>query len=215
MKLYVYDHCPFCVRARMIFGLKNLPVELVVLANDDEATPIGLVGKKVVPILVKEDGTAMPESLDIVHYVDKHFGEKILSEHVRPEIEAWLKEVGSYYGHLTTARFTQIGLAEFETQSAVDYFTKKKTEFIGDFAENIEKTETYLARLKGDLEKLAVLIQSENALNGQLSLEDIIVFPVLRNLTCVKGIKFPPAVLAYITKMANLSRVPLYFDKAI
>ena len=61
MKLYVYDHCPFCVRARMIFGLKNLPVELVVLANDDEATPIGLVGKKVVPILVKEDGTAMPE----------------------------------------------------------------------------------------------------------------------------------------------------------
>ena len=65
MKLYVYDHCPFCVRARMIFGLKNLPVELVVLANDDEATPIGLVGKKVVPILVKEDGTAMPESLAV------------------------------------------------------------------------------------------------------------------------------------------------------
>lgn len=215
MKLYVYDHCPFCVRVRMIFGLKNLPVELVVLANDDEATPIGLVGKKVVPILVKEDGTAMPESLDIVHYVDKHFGEKILSEYVRPEIEAWLKEVGSYYGHLTTARFTQIGLAEFETQSAVDYFTKKKTEFIGDFSENIAKTETYLARLKGDLEKLAVLIQSENALNGQLSLEDIIVFPVLRNLTCVKGIKFPPAVLAYITNMAKLSNVPLYFDKAI
>ena len=76
MNLYVYDHCPFCVRARMIFSLKNLPVELVVLANDDEATPIGLVGKKVVPILVKEDGTAMPESLDIVHYVDEHFGEK-------------------------------------------------------------------------------------------------------------------------------------------
>ena len=73
---------------------------------------------------------------------------------------------------------------------------KKKTEFIGDFAENIAKTETYLARLKGDLEKLAVLIQSENALNGKLSLEDIIVFPVLRNLTCVKGIEFPPAVLA-------------------
>jgi len=178
MKLYVYDHCPFCVRARMIFGLKNLPVELIVLANDDEATPIGLVGKKVVPILVKEDGTAMPESLDIVHYVDEHFGEKILSEHVRPEIEAWLK-------------------------------------VIGDFAENIAKTEIYLTRLKGDLEKLAVLIQSENALNGQLSLEDIIVFPVLRNLTCVKGIEFPPAVLAYITNMAKLSNVPLYFDKAI
>ena len=87
MKLYVYDHCPFCVRARMILGLKNLPVELVVLANDDEATPIGLVGKKVVPILVKEDGTAMPESLDIVNYVDEHFGEKIWQSAVRNTVK--------------------------------------------------------------------------------------------------------------------------------
>ncbi|SUG28943.1 glutaredoxin [Salmonella enterica subsp. arizonae] len=39
MKLYIYDHCPFCVKARMIFGLKNIPVELNVLQNDDEATP--------------------------------------------------------------------------------------------------------------------------------------------------------------------------------
>ena len=77
------------------------------------------------------------------------------------------------------------------------------------------KTETYLARLKGDLEKLAVIIQSKNALNGQLSLEDIIAFPVLRNLTCVKGIEFPPAVLAYVTNVAKLSNVSLYFDKAI
>ena len=147
-----YDHCPFCVRARMIFGLKNLPVELVVLANDDEATPIGLVGKKVVPILVKEDGTAMPESLDIVHYVDEHFGEKSYLNIVRPEIEAWLKEVGSYYGHLTTARFTQIGLAEFETQSAVDYSLKRKQNLLGILQKILRKTETYLARLKGDLE---------------------------------------------------------------
>lgn len=26
MKLYVYDHCPFCTKARMIFGLKSLPL---------------------------------------------------------------------------------------------------------------------------------------------------------------------------------------------
>jgi len=24
MKLYIYDHCPFCVRARMIFGLRGV-----------------------------------------------------------------------------------------------------------------------------------------------------------------------------------------------
>ena len=49
MKLYHYDHCPFCVRARMIIGLRGLNVEQIPLANDDEATPIGLFGKKWCP----------------------------------------------------------------------------------------------------------------------------------------------------------------------
>ena len=54
MKLYIYDHCPFCVRARMIFGLRDVAVEEVVLANDDEATPIGMIGSKQVPICKKK-----------------------------------------------------------------------------------------------------------------------------------------------------------------
>ncbi len=41
MKLYIYDHCPYCLKARMIFGLKNIPVELHVLLNDDAETPTG------------------------------------------------------------------------------------------------------------------------------------------------------------------------------
>lgn len=28
MKLHIYEHCPFCVRARMIFGIKKIPFEL-------------------------------------------------------------------------------------------------------------------------------------------------------------------------------------------
>lgn len=215
MKLYVYDHCPFCVRARMIFGLKNLPFELAILANDDEATPIGLVGKKVVPILVKDDGKAMPESLDIVRYVDDNFGDKVLLEQVRPEIDEWVKTVGQYYNHLLSPRFVKIGLPEFETQSAVDYFTKKKTEYVGDFQQNLDETATYLVRLHQDLENLVPLIKSAEALNVTLSLEDIIVFPMLRNLTCVRDVQFPPEVLAYVEKMSAQSGVVLYFDKAI
>ena len=90
MKLYVYDHCPYCVRARMIFGLKNLAFEKIVLLNDDESTPVGLIGKKAVPILIKENGEAMPESLDIVKYVDENYGEKLLNYDIRPEISEWM-----------------------------------------------------------------------------------------------------------------------------
>ncbi|AUI66111.1 MULTISPECIES: glutaredoxin 2 [Glaesserella] len=210
MKLYIFDHCPYCVRARMIFGLKQLDVELITLLNDDEATPVGLVGKKVVPILIKEDGTAMPESLDIVKYIDGHYGEKMLSDDIRPEIDAWIKTVSGYYNRLLLPRFVQLDLGEYQTQSAIDYFITKKTESIGDFAENLARSAEYIAKLEQDLTALESLIVSPDAVNGKLSLEDIILFPMLRNLTCVKGLNFPTKVKAYVEKMAELSRVNLY-----
>lgn len=215
MKLYVYDHCPFCVRARMIFGLKKVSVDLVTILNDDVETPTKLIGQKIVPILVKENGEAMPESLDIVRYIDAHYGEKVLSETVRPQIEDLLKQVGSYHNHLVLPRFTRLGLPEYATQSAVNYFTENKEKSIGNFADNLANTDTYLARLAPDLIQLADLIQSDTALNGNLSLEDILAFPILRNLTCVKGINFPPKVKTYVETMSRLSNVPLYWDKVI
>ena len=42
-RLYVYDHCPFCVRVRFIMGIKNIKHNVVFLANDDVETPKNLV----------------------------------------------------------------------------------------------------------------------------------------------------------------------------
>ncbi|MFC1137324.1 GrxB family glutaredoxin [Pasteurella multocida] len=215
MELYVYDHCPYCVRAMMIFGLKNIPFKKHVLLNDDEETPIRLVGKKVVPILVKEDGTAMPESLDIVKYIDAHYGEAILQTAARPEIEALLAEITSYSNYLLMPRFVKLDLAEFATQSAIDYFTKKKTDYVGDFTQHFNNTPTYLARLTQDLEKLSALVMGETSLNQHLSFEDILVFPLLRNLTCVKGLRFPARLEKYIKRLSELSKVELYTSQAI
>ncbi|HDR1418932.1 TPA: GrxB family glutaredoxin [Pasteurella multocida] len=215
MELYVYDHCPYCVRAMMIFGLKNIPFKKHVLLNDDEETPIRLVGKKVVPILVKEDGTAMPESLDIVKYIDAHYGEAILQTAVRPEIEALLAEITSYSNYLLMPRFVKLDLAEFATQSAIDYFTKKKTDYVGDFTQHFNNTPAYLARLTQDLEKLSALVMGETSLNQHLSFEDILVFPLMRNLTCVKGLRFPARLEKYIKRLSELSKVELYTSQAI
>lgn len=214
MKLYIFDHCPYCIRAKMIFGLKKLPVEYEILLNDDEQTPVSLVGKKVVPILLKEDGSAMPESLDIVQYVDQHYGEPVLVGEVRPEMEAWIKEVMSYYNYLLMPRFIKLPVAEFATASALDYFTQKKTAYIGDFAQHLANTPVYLTRLQQDLDRLEQLILSPNASNQQLSLEDILLFPILRNLTCVKDLIFPDKVQAYISTMSQQSEVALYTEYA-
>ncbi|QLB13028.1 glutaredoxin 2 [Bisgaardia hudsonensis] len=215
MKLYIYDHCPYCVRPRMIFGLKNIPVENITLLNDDEKTPIGLVGKKMVPILIKDDGSAMPESLDIVRYIDDNYGEKLLSEETRSEFDNWVKKVGNYYYYLLHPRVIKLGLKEYVTETAVDYFIKKKTASIGSFNEHLAKSDEYIKQLENDLAELEKLFVSESAFNGKLSFEDIILFPMLRNLTCVKGLIFPTKIKAYIERMSELTKIDLYTDRAI
>ncbi|RLN77407.1 hypothetical protein BBJ28_00022738, partial [Nothophytophthora sp. Chile5] len=55
-KLYIYDHCPFCCRARATLGLKKVPYDVMFLASHDEATPVGLVGSKQAPIFVPVGG---------------------------------------------------------------------------------------------------------------------------------------------------------------
>jgi glutaredoxin 2 len=57
--VFVYDHCPFCVRVRLALGLKNVKFNLQFLANDDVATPTSLVGKKISPIFVSFQGHAV------------------------------------------------------------------------------------------------------------------------------------------------------------
>ncbi|MFV2030728.1 glutaredoxin 2 [Neisseria sp. S1] len=214
MKLYIYDHCPFCVRARMIFGLCNLPLEEVILQNDDEATPIALIGTKQVPILEKPDGTHMAESLDIVRFVNE-YGGGCLAENIRPEIQQWFNKVNEYQNKLVQPRDVLLGLPEFSTQSAIDYFVKKKEKNIGNFQTNLSKTKSYLERLHQDLAELDNRVKAPNALNGEISMEDILIFPILRNLTMVRGLELPPKVQEYVETMSEQSKVPLFFDRAL
>lgn len=218
MKLYIYDHCPFCVRARMIFGLRNVPVEEIVLLNDDEATPIGLIGAKQVPILQKPDGSHMGESLDIVRYVDEFAGQARLDKTIRPAVQAWLDQASQPCNHLVMPRDVRLEppLPEFATAEAVAYFVQKKEQNIGSFEQNLAETHTYLERIHLALPELAALLGEQPYLNGSApGMEDIIIFPMLRNLTLVKGIAFPAKLQAYIERLSAESKVPLYSDRAL
>lgn len=216
MKLYIYDHCPFCVRARMIFGLRGLPLETENLMNDDEATPIGMIGAKQVPILQKEDGSFMGESLDIVRYVDEQAGQGRLKEDIRPELQAWLDKVGEYNNKLVQPRTVKIGLPEFATPEAVKYFVDKKEQNIGNFDTNLNKTAQYLERINTDLLALDGLISNEGVgVNREAAMEDILLFPILRNLTVTRGIEWPQNVMDYLMRMSEAGGVDLYFDRAL
>lgn len=193
----------------MIFGIKKIPFELVTLLNDDEETPIKMIGQKMAPILEKDDGSYMPESMDIVHYIDDNFGEPALIGDTNSEIADWIKNVYSYLNKLLIPRYAQADFCEFKTQSARQYFIRKKEGAIGSFAQALQQTPELIQQLEQDLAKLDELIQSPQACNGTLSVDDIHLFPILRGVTIIKGLSFPPKVEAYSKTMSKICGINL------
>nr|WP_272501365.1 glutaredoxin 2 [Silvania hatchlandensis] len=215
VKLYIYDHCPFCVKARMIFGLKNLPVERITLLSDDDATPTRMIGQKMVPILQKDDSRYLPESMDIVRYVDALDGQPLLTGKQNPAIAEWLRKVNGYANRLLIPRFAKAAFDEFSTPQARASFVARKEASIGSFAEHLSHSAGLVKNISDDLRALDKLIVQPNAVNGELSDDDIHLFPLLRNLTIVAGINWPTRVADYRDNMAKQTQVNLLSSQAL
>jgi glutaredoxin 2 len=200
MKLYMFEHCSLCFRVRMTAALKRLHLQEAVVLDDDTDTMVGLVGKRVIPILVKDDGKPMLESMDMVKYVDGH-GDPVLTGPERPEVAAWTDQIVSKTAPLTMPRYPLLGLPEFGTIAALDHYNLRKRKAFGDFVELRANTQRYLGELAPGLEALDRLIESPQAVNGALSLDDIRVLPLLRSVAVVKGLRFPRKVRDYFESM--------------
>lgn len=195
----------------MIFGLKNRPYTLTYLLNDDEQTPIKMVGQKMVPIL-QEGDHYMAESMDIVRKVDQLDHKPILIGETNPAIKAWVDAIFDNMNKLVIPRYVNASictLPEFVTPESREYFTTKKEAVFGSFTQLLAETKTLVDSINKNLEELAPLIQSADACNGQLSEDDIHLFPILRGLSIVEGISYPPAVEAYRQTMSQATGIPL------
>lgn len=215
MKLYVYDHCPFCVRSRMIFGLKDVACEIVTLRNDDEETPTRLIGKKMLPVLVTESNEAIGESLDIVNYIDATYDSPILTGSENSAVESWIDDASKLIYQLAIPRWASSDFEEFREEEARQYFTDKKEAVFGPFPALLEQTDVLVAGINEKLATLETLLSVSNTDSEKLSLTDIRLFPLLRSLSIVKGIYWPPRVDTWRREIALRSQVNLNDDIAI
>jgi glutaredoxin 2 len=201
MQLYMFEHCSSCFRVRMTAALKRQPLRETVVLDDDTETVTGPAGKRVIPILVKDDGQPMLESMDMVAHIDA-IGGPILIGPERPELAAWAEKVVDKTAPLTTPRYPLLGLPEFATIAAHDHYTVRKRKDFGDFVELRADTRKYIDALMPDLEELDRLIENPGAINGSaLSLDDIRVLPLLRSAAVVKGLRYPRKVKDYFGSM--------------
>lgn len=209
MRLYLFEHCSLCFRVRMIAAFKHLHLQETVVLDDDSEMMIELVGKRVIPILVRNDGSPMLESMDMVAYVDS-IGDRVLTGPERNDVGAWAERVLGKLPPLTQPRYPLLGLPEFASVAALDHYHLRKRKTLGDFVELRANTRQHIGKLMPDLEELDGLIQSPLAINGKLSLDDVRILPLLRSAAVVKGLRFPSKVRDYFeTMMSYIGYAPL------
>ena len=209
MKLFIYEHCPFCLRTRMIAGLKNLPIQYEIIMEGDEETAVNLVGKKVVPILQKDDGSYLTESLDIVKYLDQFSEPYFTRGKLNQNIEEWIKTHSETIFKLIVPRFVDGQFKEIETPEARLAFKTRETKAFGDLEQLKQDSAIYISEMNSALADLEHLM-----LRLSIDITDFILFPWLRSLTIVKGLEFKPNTLIYMQRIAKQSKVNLLFDQA-
>jgi len=243
--LYVYDHCPFCVRVRLALGVKNVKHLIHFLANDDIDTPTRLVGKKIAPIFsLPEDNLVMGESLDIIGKIDadERFGpiNRILPASGRTDFKAWQKSVQTHLRTLQRPRYVATGLLpEFQQLDGRHAFIRnhqlppyEKPEWKGneDNPAGIDmdtKLKLYAEAMAADPAPLvedlnARLVELDDMLyseyycsEGGFSLDDIDLWARLRSITIVQGVEWPTKLRKYMDNLSELGDVPLYDEMAL
>ena len=82
LSLYGYPQCPYCARVLRTMESLGLDIPLRNTAQDGDSqrTLVEAMGRGTVPVLRIEDGDGkvnwLPESADIVHYLDSRFGSR-------------------------------------------------------------------------------------------------------------------------------------------
>lgn len=146
----------------MAAGFLKLPYESIVLPYNDEATPLRLMNKKMLPIFEFTDESVSNESLDIIKRLDeKDLLQNSLSND--KDLDSLLGKIGSDLHSLCMPYW--IYTPEFNSESR-EYFQKKKEIKRGPFKNLIQNKEIFLKGLALTLEevelKLTPFYQSES-----------------------------------------------------
>jgi glutaredoxin 2 len=210
MKLYVYDHCPYCNRARFLAGLKNIALDIVHLSYADNETTVALVGKRAVPILQRDDGSLMLESMDIAQYLDAHFGTPWLSDSGTPAVEDWLSRLNLSLQTLTYPLWLVSGSSEFQSAAAKQEWVQRKGPLIGGFEHTAEARAGHKQAVNGLLQEAESLLTGRLAADAPVNADELKLFTVMRNLCLVDGLQWPAALRQWLQRRSEQSGMALY-----
>ncbi|UIJ42897.1 glutaredoxin 2 [Vibrio kanaloae] len=208
MKLYIYDHCPFCARVAYIAQSLSLNIELISVDYDDAQTLIDLIGKKMVPVLQKDDGSIMAESLDIIAYF---MDLKSSNEQREPSEQATLFQNRSFplTQQIGRPRWWNLDLAEYRSVGSKQAWRASKETVGFNFEELLENTSQYVQQINPLLKDAELLLDLENGESSLPIIDQALYFSMLRGFCVESSITWPPALEHWLEKQSKMLSIKL------
>ncbi|RAP30332.1 glutaredoxin 2 [Candidatus Marinamargulisbacteria bacterium SCGC AG-414-C22] len=203
MKLYMYDHCPFSMRPRLIVGLKNIQCEMCIVPVSDLSTVPAMIGKNVRPVLEISQGEYMAESVDIAFYLDKLSKPIIKNKEINTECEQLIRKMLKDYIALTAPFFIET-CREFITAADIKRYQHREEQFLGYPLSEIPKHENdIIRRVEAMLPLFEPFLVSD--ITNAISATEMILFPYLAHLQNSKKIMLPATCKAFVDRCCALS----------
>jgi len=225
--LHTYDHCPFCNRVEYLMANAGIPYERVLYGYGAGAKPekceghgygegpVPLTGQKMLPVLegpgvpAAPGAQGMPESMEIVAFLIGRHRLVVPCASGRTDVKKFTTDLEAFKASLVEARMVRMPLKDWADPRDIAYRRWKKKLPIP--LPPLEPQPELCEQVSEKLAELPALLRGENCLNTWgFSIDDVLLLPLLRAFSCVKGVKFPPEVLAYLrlgsTQMADYTR---------
>ncbi|AVC44188.1 glutaredoxin 2 [Francisella tularensis subsp. novicida] len=214
MKIYLYHHCPYCIKVRLVADLSNFDYQMIILANDDEKAHIDRIGSKQVPFLEKDDGTFIKESDEICKFIAKVQNFEIAESTIDNFVKGCIADLEPHYRRIIYPRIPHHPRNEcdFPTQSAKEYFINKKSQYIGDF-DALLRNPPYdsIIAINQILAKIDPFIKTPFINGEKFSWDDINIFPIFFILTMSKDLlEIPTNITNYIKNIEAKTNIELY-----
>lgn len=218
--LHVYDHCPFCNRVEWLMQHYGISYERVLYGYGAGADPkkcdghgygtgpLPLTGKKMLPVLCGEGvpsapgASGMPESMEICSFLIAKHGLVVPCDSGREDVKKFTAELTALKPDLVEHRMVRMPIEDWADPRDVAYRRYKKKLPIEP--PPVAPQPELLADLNAQLAELPALLKGRGAsgtpcLNAWgWGMDDVLLLPLLRAFTCVKGAVFPPEVEAYL-----------------
>lgn len=212
MKLYIYDHCPFCTKTLLTRSYLKIACDVELLMYDNEKKPTELIGKKQLPILITDEGEAIAESDEIVATfisLNEAGSRTLQAASDLQKIEQWKAHLSPHLVSLVFPRYLKAkGIKEFSTNSAKAYFKQKKEQTLGlNFEQAEAEKSMHLDAAAAQLDELSSWLTLPSERGDALSFDDVALYPWLRSLTLVRALKFPERIATYLNEVSHLTGV--------